>query len=63
MYNTEVNKHRLCIHNNFLNCWQPHQQIHLKWKKQVLECTNSKMLLVKKTSIYWTFKDKIFELF
>ena len=48
MYNTEVNKHRLCICDNFFNYRQPHQHIHLKGKKQVLQCTNSKILLVKK---------------
>ena len=48
MYNTEVNKHRLCICDNFFNYRQPHQHIHIKGKKQVLQCTNSKILLVKK---------------
>ena len=48
MYNTEVKKHQLCIRDNLLNCWQPHQLIHLKEKKQVLQCTNSKMLFVKR---------------
>ena len=46
MYDAEVNKHRLCIRDNLLNCSQPHQHIHLKGKKQVLQCTNSKMVFV-----------------
>ena len=48
MHNTEVNKHRLCIRDNFFNCCQPHQHTHLKGKKQVLQCTNSKMLFVRR---------------
>ena len=59
MYNTEGNKHRLCIRDNLLNCWQLHQHIHLKGKKQVLQCINSKYFLWKETSAYWKFKDKI----
>ena len=42
------NKHHLCIRDNLLNCGQPHNHIHLKEKKQVLQSTNSKMLFVKR---------------
>ena len=35
MYDIEGNKD-ICIHDNLFNCWQPHQHIHLKEKKQVL---------------------------
>ena len=48
VHDTEGNKHRLCIRDNLLNRWQPHQHIHLKRKKQVLQCTDSKMLFVKR---------------
>ena len=40
MFDTEVDKHHLCISDNLLNCSQPHQQ--------VLQCTNSKMVFVKR---------------
>ena len=36
-----------CIHDHLFSCQQPHQHIHLKENK-LLQCTNSKMLLVKK---------------
>ena len=45
MYDTEGNKHHPCIRDNLFNCRQPHQHINLKEKKQVLQRTNSKMLL------------------
>ena len=48
VHDTEGNKHRLCIRDNLLNRWQPHQHIHLKRKKQILQFTNSKMLFVKR---------------
>ena len=48
MYITERNMHHLCIHDNLFNCRPPHQHIHLKEKKQVLQCTNSKMLFCEK---------------
>ena len=32
----------------FFNCVQSHKHIHLKEKKQALQCTNSKMLFVKR---------------
>ena len=48
MYNTERKKHGLCIRDNLLNCRQPHQHIHLKGKKQVLQCTNLMMLFLKR---------------
>ena len=38
MYNTEGNKHFLCTRDNLLSCWEPHQHIDLKGKKQVLQC-------------------------
>ena len=48
MYNTKVNKHCFCIRGNLLNCRQPRPHIHLKGKKQVLQCTNLKMLFIKR---------------
>ena len=48
MYDTEENKYHTCTRDNLLNCRQPHQNIHLKENKQVLQCTNLKMLLVKR---------------
>ena len=41
------NKH-LCVRDNLLSCPQPHHHIHLTEEKQVLQCTNSKMLFVKR---------------
>ena len=35
----------------------------LREKKQVLQCTNSKMFLWKESPTYWKFKDKIFKFF
>ena len=40
MYDTEGNKDQISIHDNFFNCRQPHQHIHLKEKKQVLKKKN-----------------------
>ena len=62
MYDTERNKHHLYIRDNLTIhiLQQPHKQIQLKGKKQVLESTNSKMLFVKRNL---KFKDKIFKLF
>ena len=40
------NKHHLCIRNDLFSCQKHHHNIHLKEKKQVLQFTNSKMLLV-----------------
>ena len=44
---TEGNRH-ICILDNFFDCPQPHQHIHLKEKKQVSHYTNSKILFVKR---------------
>ena len=38
------NKPHLCICDDLFSCRHPHHPIHLKEKKQVLQCTNSKML-------------------
>ena len=33
MYDTEGNKNNTCIRDNFFNCLQPQQHIHLKRKE------------------------------
>ena len=48
MYDTKGNKYHLCTRGNFFNCQQSYHHIHFKVKKHVLQCTNSKMLFVKK---------------
>ena len=48
MYATEGNTHHLCINDDLFNFQPPHQHIHLKEKKQVLQCTNSKILFVRR---------------
>ena len=47
MYDTERNMHHPCIHDNFLIDGNL-INIHLEEKKQVLQCTNSIMLFVKR---------------
>ena len=61
MYDTERNA--LHLRNRDNNLQQPYQHIHLKDNKQVLQCTNSKMLFVKRNFHNSTFKDKSFKLF
>ena len=48
MYDIEGEKHHTCIRDNVFNWRRPHQPIHLKEKKQVLQCTNLKMIFVKR---------------
>ena len=48
MYYTEGNRHHLCTHDNFFDHRPRPQHIHIKEKKQVLQCTSSKMLFVKR---------------
>ena len=36
MYDTKGNEHHIRILDNFLNCRQPHEHIHLKEKNLVL---------------------------
>ena len=60
MYNTDGNIHRLCIRDNLLNCWQPHQHIYLKGKKQVLQCIKN-AFCEKKLPLIENYK--IFKLF
>ena len=45
MYYTEGNRHHLCTHDNLFDHRPRPQPIHIKEKKQVLQCTSSKMLL------------------
>ena len=63
MYDTKGNKQHLCVRDNLFNCRQPHHHIHLKEKEQVLQCTNSKILFVKRNFYFWKLKDKIIKLF
>ena len=58
MYDTEGNKEYTFILDNLLDCWQPHQHVHLIEKKQELVIKKW-----KKTSTYWKLQDKIFKLF
>ena len=48
VYDTEGNKRHIYIRDNFFNCPQPHQLTQLKEKKQVLQCTNSKIFFGEK---------------
>ena len=38
---------RICIVERLFHCQQPHEHIHLKEKKKVLQYTNSKILFLK----------------
>ena len=48
MYDTKGNKHHLCIRDILFNYRQVHHHIHLKEKKQVLQCTHSKNAFCEK---------------
>ena len=62
MYDTEGNKHHLCICDNLLNCWQ---LITSTWRKRKKydSVLIPKCFFWKETSTYWKFKDNIFKLF
>ena len=48
MCDADRNKHHICIHDNLFNFERPHQRIHLKGKETSIQCTNSKMVFVKR---------------
>ena len=48
MDDSEGNEHDNQFGNNLLNCRQPHEHIHLKENKQVLQCNKFKNAFCKK---------------